>query len=219
MSANFYIFDDLKNNVERTRENPDAQYVGRWCDAWEVDRVNGESEKCPLCGRHVSTLKWLEPRKMRLTSTKYPDRLTTWLAEPMVVSKQVMEVYKQDQLTGIQEFIPIKVVRVARVREETPLLPEYFCGEIAFTTSVQIDLNNTKIDGQKCDWRCELCNPRGTTMDKISKLSLDTAKWDGDDVFKVYGLGAVVSQRFYDFVQKYNFTNFNLVSIEEYNRV
>lgn len=215
----FYIADDLKDDLEQYRKNPNAQYVWRWCDAIPVDdEVRGDSEKCPLCNQPVSLLKWLEPRKMRLTNSKYPDRLTSWLSEPMVISEKVKEAYEQEGLIGIRKFIPIEVVKISRMRKNSPPPQKYFSAEIDFTTNIQIDVTKSVIVGQKNDRSCELCNPLGMTHDKIIKLSLNVSGWKGEDVFKVFSLpGRVfVSERFYNFVKRHNFTNFNLIPVDTF---
>lgn len=214
----FYIPDDLKVLKEHAKGAPDAQCDTEWCDAIEVDRNNGDSKRCPVCGRPVSMLEWLEPRKVRLSKAKYPDRLTSWLTEPMVVSERVKAQYEKENLSGIREFVPIEVVKVGRLKEKSPKPPRYFCAIIDYTTSVKIDLSKTVIGGQKCDWSCELCNPWGITVDHITQLALDTTNWNGDDIFRVYSLGVVVSQRFYNLIKENGYTNFNLGSIEEYQR-
>jgi len=84
----FYRFDDLSHIKDLCKNDSGKQYVSEWCDAWPVDRVDGDAEKCPLCGRYTSMREWLEPRKMRLTNTRYPDRLWAYLLEPLVVSKR-----------------------------------------------------------------------------------------------------------------------------------
>ena len=122
----FYIADDLKHDLEQAKKNLNAQYVRRWCDAIPVDEVKGDSEKCPLCNRPISMLKWLEPRKMRLTNSKYPDRLTAWLSEPMVISEKFKKAYEQEGLIGIKKFIPIEVVKIARVTKNSPKTLKYF---------------------------------------------------------------------------------------------
>lgn len=209
----FYIADDLKQDLEQAKKYPNAQYIGEWCDAIPVDEVNGDYERCPLCNRPISMMKWLEPRKMRLTNSKFPDRLTTWLPEPMVISEKFKTAYEQEGLKGIKNFIPIEIVKISRMTENCAKIPKYFSAEIDYTTNIRIDVAKSEIIGQKYDWSCELCNPFGTTYDKIIKLSLNKSKWKGEDVFKVFSLGVVVSQNFFDFVKNHNFTNFNLVPI------
>jgi hypothetical protein len=44
---------------------------------------------------------------------------------------------------------------------------------------------------------------------------LNVSEWKGEDAFKVFSLPGrvLVSERFYDFVKKHSFTNFNLVPV------
>lgn len=215
---NFYFVEMTNEDKKTTLKCLDAPYRKKWCDAWEVDRKNGDSDKCPLCGRNVSMLKWLEPRMVRLIGTNYPDRLASWLTEPLVVSERFVNAYIKDSLIGISEFIPIEIVKSQKSKESVKQPPKYYCAEIGFDKSVYIDIDQSIIIGQKYDWSCPLCNPFGTTIDKIVKVVLNTKNWSGKDVFKVYSLGTIVSQKFYDFVSKYEFTNISLTPIEEYQR-
>jgi len=212
----FYISNDFKDDLERAKENPDGQYVWKWCDAYAVDGKFGDCEKCPQCDRAVSMLKWLEPRKIRLTNTKYPDRLTSWLPQSIVVSEHVVQAYTEEGLRGIRKFIPIEVVSVSRRTKNSLPPPKYFVAEIEYTLNVRVDTANTIVAGSKHDWSCVLCNPWGTTCDQLSKLSLNAEKWQGEDVFKVYAAGVIFSQKFYNLIEKYEFTNFNLVPVEKY---
>lgn len=217
----FYIIDDMKETRElQTRPdwNPNAQYKGTWCDAWSVDRKNSTYEKCPLCGRPVSMLKWEEPRKMRLSNTRYPDRLSSWLTEPLVVSERFMNAYRQEKLSGILSFSEIEVVKVSHRKATSSKPPRYFLADLCFSKSVRINLGQTVIHGQKHNWSCALCNPFGSTCDSVERIVLNTDQWEGTDIFQVYAIGTICSQRFYDFIDNHGFTNFNLVPIEEYSR-
>ena len=69
----FYVLE-LKSEWA-VGKTPDSPARNLWSTAQEVARINGDSEKCPICGRHVSMLSWLPPRKMRLIGKRYPDRL------------------------------------------------------------------------------------------------------------------------------------------------
>ena len=212
----FYISDDLKDDLEQAKKNPNAQYVWKWCDAYAVDEKMGDCERCPICGRAVSMLKWLEPRKIRLTNSKYPDRLTAWLPQSIVVSERVVQAYEQEGLRGVKNFTPVEVVKVSRMGKNSPPPPRYFSVNVDFTLDVRRDEANTIIIGDKHDWSCELCHPKGTTCSQLLRLSLHTENWQGEDIFKVYAVGVIYSQRFYDVIKERGFTNFNLIPVEEY---
>ena len=185
----------------------------KWAIAWSVDDVRGYSKKCPLCGGPVSSRTWLDPKKIRLTSTRFPDRLSAWLGEPMVVSERFKDAYIKEGLTGIKSFTPIEIVKVARMKEGM-VVPKYFCGELEYTDSVRIDQEKTIIIGQKHNRRCELCNPFDTTLDEKIKIVIDTDNWNGLDVFRIYAPFTFFSQRFVDFVERQGFTNFYFEQVE-----
>lgn len=192
--------------------SPNSQARSRWSAAWVVDRINGDSEKCPVCGRHASILAWVEPRKMRLVGKRYPDRLVDNLLQPLVVSQRFVEMYRKEGLTGVTEFAPIQVVN------PTANTPNYFLGHISFDRSIQVDLSHTAIEGHSYDWSCPLCNPWGSTRDKIHKLALHTENWSGHDIMRLYAPSGhtIVSQRFYDCVRQYGLTNFVMTPVEKY---
>lgn len=218
---NFYIMDDLKEIRDLQAQpgwNSNARYTGNWCDAWEVDRKNGDYTRCPLCGRPVSMCKWEEPRKMRLSNTRYPDRLSSWLTEPLVISERFMNGYIQAGLSGILSFSKIDVVKVARRKAASTAPPDYYLAELCYSKTVRVDPQKTIIHGQKYGWSCAVCNPFGTTCDSLEHLVLHTADWDGTDIFRVYAVGTVCSQKFHDFINANQFTNFNLVPVSEYKR-
>lgn len=207
----FYVFQGALPPCDSA-----TQYISKWCDAWEVDRINGEAERCPICKHYISSLEWLQPRKIRLTSTHYPDVLREWLSEPLVVSERFVEIFRVAGLTGVREFVKIDEVRAPR--KNSPQPPNYYCAKIDYSTSIKVDFDKSQIYGRKYDWSCELCNPLGATTDRIDRLVLDTTQWCGEDILRVYGHGLVFSQRFYDFVRQNNFTNFNLVPVDQYQR-
>jgi len=211
--VNFYKFDDLSSVEEQYKTHPNKQYANKWCDAWAVDRINGTAEKCPLCGRPVSVREWLEPRKMRLTNTRYPDRLSNWLSEPLVVSERFKELFLKEALRGISSFNPIEVVKVSHSPMKSSF-PKYYQARIDYSTEISVDASATLIQGQPYDGSCSLCNPFGSTVDKINRLVLDVSGWTGSDILRVYGIGVVMSQGFFDFVEKHQFTNFPMVLVE-----
>ena len=62
-----FISDDLRE-IRNKQIKP--RYKETWSDAWAIGPKYGDSEWCPVCGRHVSGLRWMEPRRMRLHKSK-----------------------------------------------------------------------------------------------------------------------------------------------------
>ena len=216
----FYISDDLGHYKSLVKSlglspNDDVRGIG-WCDAEKVDPILGDGEKCPLCGRAVSLKRWMEPRRIKLSNSRFPDRLSWWILDPPIFAESVKDAYECEGLTGISEFKSVEVVKVSRKNKRAPLPPVYFSAEIPYNKSVRVDVNNTIKIGQPRDWKCELCSPFAINCERLEQLRLDTSKWDGTDVLRVYNVGIIYSERFYDFVKRHGFTNFNLINTEEY---
>lgn len=210
----FYV---LANKAEPLRPlSPNDQYIGKWCDAIEVDRKYGPAEVCPLCGSYISMLSWEEPRKMRLTNTRYPDRIIYELLRP-VFSERFMNAYLEAGLRGIKSFSKIEVVKVSHMSKKSLPPPNYYLADVGFSQTVTIDMKNTIIKGSKHGQPCPLCNPFGLSFDSIERLAYNTEQWDGTDIFRAYPSKMICSQRFYDLVIDNGFTNFQLVPVDEYN--
>lgn len=203
----FYVLEF--NSEWKAGKTPDSPAHNLWSTAQEVERINGDSEKCPMCGRHVSMLSWQQPHKMRLIGKRYPDRLVDNLMQPLVVSDRFVEMFRREKLSGVSEFTQIEVVN-------TTDSPNYYLGHVLFNQSVQIDLLHTIVEGQPKEWSCPICNPWGTSKDKILKLALSTTNWDGQDIMRLYAFGTIVSERFYDCVRQYRLTNFVMSAVDKY---
>lgn len=221
----FYRINDrlsaqkMKEMIAAGRGN--ERYVPEWSDAYSVEMRLGDCEYCPVCGAPASHLEWLPPLKMRLTNTRYPNRLIHWLSQPMVISQEVKDAYEAEGLTGITEFEPIEITSVANRKTVSKIPPKYYRAKIGRTQIVRVDSVTTIIDGRPHDHFCQLCDPLGRTIDCIRQVGLIIPKQMDTDIFRIYGWGmaVIVSQRFYDMVQRNHFTNFYFTPIEYVNGV
>lgn len=68
----FYTFKEDQFN----EKDMNKQYTPKWANVYEEDKKLGDCKHCPLCGKAVSSLQLLEPRRIRFTSKKYPDLIT-----------------------------------------------------------------------------------------------------------------------------------------------
>ncbi len=221
----FYRINDrlsaqkMKEMIAAGRGN--ERYVPEWSDAYSVEMRLGDCEYCPVCGAPATLLEWLPPLKMRLTNMRYPNRLIHWLSEPMVISQEVKDAYEAEGLTGITEFTPIEITSVANRKTVSKMPPNYYRAEIGRTQIVRVDPTTTIFEGRPNGKSCRLCNPMGKTRDKIIQVGLIIPKQIDTDIFRIYGWGMafIVSQRFYDMVQRNHFTNFYFTPIEYVNGV
>lgn len=209
----FYMFDDLCEIRTMCERDPNAQYVSKWSEGIAIGRKNGEPDRCPLCGKPISLLKWLPPREIGLTNTRFPDRIDCWLNERLVVSERFVKCYFEEGLTGITLFEPLCVVKVSHNRRnEMP--PKYYTANIPYSSIIRIDKKATLTHGVPRG-QCDLCNPMGlNASNPPDKLCLDTSSWDGTSIVYVYSVGVVMSQEFHDFVSKNHLTNFPFKPVE-----
>lgn len=221
----FYRINDrlsaqkMKEMIAAGRGN--ERYVPEWSDAYSVEMRLGDCEYCPVCGAPATLLEWLPPLKMRLTNTRYPSRLIHWLSEPMVISQEVKDAYEAEGLTGITEFEPIEITSVANRKTVSKMPPKYYRAKIGWVQDVLVDTTTTIFEGRPNGNSCRLCNPMGKTRDNIIQVGLIIPKQIDTDIFRIYGWGMafIVSQRFYDMVQRNHFTNFYFTPIEYVNGV
>lgn len=215
----FYVLDDLMYSRQQAKENPNGRSKMPWCDAYDVHRVSGEGESCPLCGRPTTARSWERPRTVRLTNTRFPDRLHWYLfsSDLLYVSQRFKTLYEQEHLTGISEFERIETIKPpSRYKGETPI---YYVAEVPYSQAITLDAEHSVIKGTKHDWPpCPFCWPLETSKDTVEKLVLHTENWTGADILRVYAVGLVFSQRFYNFAQDNQLTNFPLVPVEDYRR-
>jgi len=169
---------------------------------------------CPNCGESIGFLFWLEPRKVELSRPKYGDFVC---GTGFLVSERVKEAYEEYGLSGIKQFIPVKVSRVRHLRKNPPMPPKYFSLELVHSYA-RVDLEKSIIIGQRDGRYCSLCNPLSRTNDKIDGLYIDDSGWAGEDLFHLHELGRDVfaSQRFVDICLEHQFANFNYVDTREY---
>ena len=209
----FYVL--LKEPISNNRIGSVQNYE-QWAESNDVDRENGKYVCCPICSAPVSMKCWLPPRRIKLTNTLYPDYISRWAGDGMMVSEHFKEKYEQSGLSGIATFNPVEVVSVCG-EKHPDTLPIYF-DAIPVISAAVIDHRRSKITGYKHEHRCTLCDPKGQTKSKIHGIMLDDSKWNGEDIFRIYELGGIYfsTQRFVEFCQENKFSNFNFVRSEEY---
>lgn len=47
----FYLLDDLSYTRQQAKDDPNGKATYPWSDAYEINRVSGDCEYCPKCGR------------------------------------------------------------------------------------------------------------------------------------------------------------------------
>lgn len=216
----FYTFGDFMRSCPSRREplkDPNAQYKSYWAEGYPVSAqyVDEGRPVCPVCGRKIGSLRWAEPRKFRIAGTRYPDRLHDWMVGDFVVSERFRQKYEEEHLTGVSGFLDMEVVRLTKRQLASPP-PKYYIVDVPYSECVQLDMKKSIITGSPEKSACTHCWPIQNSQDHVEKIVLDAENWDGTDIFRVYALGIVMSQRMHDIIENNNLTNFDLVSIDDY---
>lgn len=222
----FYLFDDdmrLSQANSLPFEERSMLLKQYWAEAETTDdaiytRAGGLF--CPVCGgMHMN--RWEKPRKIVLTGTHYPDRISLWLVYRLIISERFKQMYEKERLTGIAEFEDLEYVKYTKQKNGTKP-PNYYNAVIPFSESVFFDTQKTVIRGkphaQKMQPTCQHCEPFDMIVDHFDKLALNTTNWDGMDIFRVYGYGKpFLSQRMKDKIVEYGLTNCELVNVDEFS--
>lgn len=179
--------------------------------------ITGESQTCPVCGGPVSSLSWMPPRLLWLSSAlpaKWGDFVWGAGFSPFLVSGKFQRVYLDAGLSGITRFDTVQVIRVGkRKTNDLPKgLPDYFLVEILWNGANLDDKASNVTRG-----RIACSFDRGSVR-RIARIVLEPGSWKGADIFEVRGLPGeiVVSERFRDAAVRYELKNISLVPVEEY---
>lgn len=197
----FYIFENLR-------------FISDFAYGEEVKPINrGEPDYCPVCRSPLSMMKWLPPHRVKLEKPVYGDFVFGTFTE-MLVSESFKDVYEKSEIRGITAFHPVEIVKVNRLRPNSPKPPQYYYIEIKRT--------ETKIDevASHFFWerkpKCSEC--RSGVIKSLNSVFIKSETWTGEDIFYAKGLPGIiiVSQKFVDFVLENGFTNAKFIPSEDY---
>jgi len=195
----------------------------KWAYADMVEPIRtGDSQHCPICNSAVSSLKWLPPHRIRLSTAK-PEKWGdfVWGAGfPLLVSANFKRIYEQEGLTGIQEFSePVEIVRMGArksgVFPTTP--PEYHLINVLWGGANQDDKASGLTHEHPEIIKCNFCRT-GVTWRKQDQIVLEENSWDGSDIFKARNAPTsfMVSERFKIMVEKYELKNVRLIPADKF---
>jgi hypothetical protein len=178
---------------------------------------NGEYDRCPVCHRAVSPLRWLPPHRVKLSSAK-PEKCGdfVWGAGfPLLVSSRFREIYETEELTGIGEFSePVEIVRMGtRKTGDFPVTPpNYYLVYVPWGGANQDDRASCLTHENPQEIKCPYCRV-GVSWRKQDRIVIENGSWNGSDIFKARNTPTrfLVSERFKRVAEKYHFTNIWLI--------
>ena len=195
----------------------------QWAYADLIAPVNrGEYDRCPACGGAVSGLRWIEPRRVKLSSAK-PEKWGDFIwgaGFPLIVSERFKTVYEAERLTGIAEFsLPVEVTRVGtRKKGDFPaLLPDYHLVSVPWGGANQDDVASEVVHEKPEKIVCAYCR-LGVSWRKQPRIIIEENTWDGSDIFRPRGapIQFMVSERFKEVAEAHSFKNIWLIPSEKY---
>jgi len=184
-----------------------------------VEPINrADAPRCPRCGAFVGLLKWLPPHRVELKL--HGEELGDFIkksAYDLLLSERFVDAFRAEALTGLDDFHPVEVVQVRRMKKRPcqPLtIPSYSVASTCFgRAAVDLMLNRARTTKPITCLEC-----RSTTINAIHGVILEPGTWQGEDIFRPRGLPGtlVVSERFKDFVERHRLTNIRLTPAEQY---
>lgn len=178
----------------------------------------GDCDYCPICKGSVSSIKWLPPQRITLSSSN-PKTWGDFVFGPTYhpfVSAKFKRIYEHERLKGITKFYPpAEIVKFGKkkAKDFSEDLPVYHLIEVVLGNG-RIDYKASGIVPQnplKCDY-CQV-----GVVKKWDREILEKDSWKGDDIFTPWGgSGILVSERFKNALIKYGIKNYLLYPAEEW---
>lgn len=174
----------------------------------------GDPDYCPVCGSPMTWKRWLPPKSVILEKPKYGD-FVYGTFDSFLVSENFKLKYENSGLKGIINFDEVKIHKVRRLRRNSDNLPPKYY-------HVEIKISATKVDEKRSNFiwddppSCDYC--RSGTLRSRDGFIIDEFTWTGEDIFYCQGYWGtvVVNERFKEFLQENQFTNYKLIPDREY---
>ncbi len=167
-----------------------GQYRYSWYEVTSKAVYTHDGFKCPNCGAATGPMCWQPPYEVVL---KQPRNVGDFILGAggcdLLVSERFLHLYEQEQLGGIEEVLPITVVRMgttkaAKLLEPPKLYGLYLCRS----------LTHLKYEEMGIDWGkppnpdyCRICGPGGGSKGgwwrSRKRVVVDKSSWTGEDIF------------------------------------
>lgn len=213
----------MNNNINFYVLKPEEgiRFGYKWVYADLVDPViRGEPKHCPVCNGPISSLSWLPPHIVTLSSSnpqKWGDFV--WGAGfDLMVSDRFKLAYEQSELKGITRFYPpAEIVRAGKKKKsEIDSLPTYHLIDYQWFGANQDDKASGLVVESPEKIKCGYC--RLSINMKQDRIVIDPTSWEGYDIFKPRGapVSILVTEKFKTFVEDERLKNYQFIPAEKY---
>lgn len=205
----------MKFHVLKSPRDIQRPAVTDFVDADPVNR--GQAPKCPSCGHFIGGLAWLPPHRavLEVWGKEYGD--IAFFMDELLISKRMADLYRAEELSGLQGFDEVEIVKVIRrggSRLRTPP-PPYYCVTVARSRAA-IDVETSGLVLRE-PYTCNEC--RGGFIIRTARVVLEEGTWSGEDIFIARGLPGTIltSKRFKAFFDRHLINNGILIDATEYS--
>lgn len=200
--------EDKLKRFYRIRDN--TNYSRGWLYAYKIYPLSEEQvNDCQVCGR-IGRYPKREFAVDVEGGKKFPDILECAAYPLMIVSKDVIDAWKTEGISGFSAY-PVTVRNMSSPKEYYHVVVEGRC---------EPDLEKM---GFKIVKQCESCS--AVTYDKPiwsnDNFAIKEETWDGKDLFTARYFPAIVlcSERVLETAKKYKHTNCRIVPLEDAQKI
>ncbi len=174
----FYVIKDPKAGSDEDRD------FG--ADFEKTDDANSDDAiRCPVCADILTLRQWLPPFEIEVTTygRHYAD--LGFCVADLIVSERFVEVYRNAGLTGIDNFDPVRIVKLKHRRKKpAEPVPQYFRAVVR-RSQTTIDQIASRYEWDDCS-KIKPCCLTGPLIRYQAQI-VDMSTWDGLDIFMPRG--------------------------------
>ena len=216
----FYLLSNfLTDNC--WRENEISVFTKDW-DRKDDDPLHPKFSNecapfCPVCHRSMRPSYPLSPlrREIHVARPYFGDIVVR--GAKVYFSERAKLLYEESNLTGIEEFKKIEVLRVVchnGVRKaKLPQVPTYYWCPIVVDGATWDYERSNAVYSDPDPIICEYCKDFTGTIRGYTGLYVDESRWNGSNIFELLGIGGkiMVDENFKSWVECNNLTGANLI--------
>ena len=179
--------------------------------------IQGDAPRCDLCKRYIGGTPWLPPHsaELELWGKVFGD-VALGSGNDLLISERMKTLVQTDDITGLEGFEPVKIVRVKRRRGRVnQAMPQYYHVSVVRGRAV-VDQIKSRLEREPRDV-CPECRTGGE-LKRMERLVIEPGTWSGEDIFIARGLPGtfVVTERFEKLCREHQVLNAFLVAAENF---
>ena len=178
---------------------------------------NDHSPFCPVCHKSLRALYPISPlrREIHVARPYFGDIVADGVK--VYFSERAKLHYEESDLTGIEEFKKIEILRVVchnGVRKaKLPPPPTYYWCQVAIDGATWDYEKSKAVYSEPDPIICEYCKNYRGLVKEYRGLYVDESRWNGNSIFELLGIGGkvMVDENFKSWVERNNLTGANLI--------